>query len=62
MNEQTGWLPEAGPEGDPRPIETGGAVVVIRLTPDEVARLSPGGESLVDALHTLIEHDGGSDR
>lgn len=39
---------------DPRPLETGGALVIIRLTPAEVTALGPYGFPLVEAIHRLI--------
>ena len=49
----------AAPPLDATPIESGGAVLVLRLSPDEVTGLLRRG-SLVDAIHLAIaaENDG----
>lgn len=39
---------------DERPLEMGGAVVVLRLSPAEVALLLPRAPTLVEAVHAVL--------
>jgi hypothetical protein len=41
---------------DDTPIETGGAIVIIRLTPAEVDKLRDLAPTLVEAIHITVAH------
>lgn len=47
------WESKAPPV-DPRPLETGGALVILRLTPAEVEVLKPYGFPSFEAIHALV--------
>lgn len=41
-------------EVDATPLETGGAVVTVRLSPDEVELLTPLAPTLTEAIHHAL--------